>query len=63
SNNVTFNANVDVTENNVSVKSETFEIDRSDWNMVYNAEGSEGVPLDYIISDDIELAISFSVAK
>lgn len=60
---ISFNANVNVTENEVSIKSEDFSIDRADWNLTYNAEGTEGVPVDYLISDDIGFTINVSATK
>jgi polyisoprenoid-binding protein YceI len=60
---ITFNANVDVSENKVSIKSEDFSIDRADWNLTYNAEGTKGVPVDYLIANDIGFTINVSAAK
>ena len=60
---ITFNANVEVTENGVTMVSENFIVDRTDWNLVYNVEGSEGVPTDYIISNDLGFTIGVMVQK
>jgi len=60
---ITFNANVNVSNDEVSVESEDFSIDRTDWNLTYNVEGTEGVPEDYIISNDVGFTIHFKVTK
>lgn len=60
---ISFNANVDATNEMVSITSEKFAIDRSMWGMTYNAEGSEGVPVDYLISDEVGFIINVKVKK
>lgn len=60
---ISFNANVNVSENGVSVKSEDFKIDRTDWGLTYNTEGTAGVPVDYLISNDIGFTIDVSATK
>ena len=60
---VTFKANIIVSDNEVYIKSELFTIDRSDWGMTYNAEGAVGVPLDYLISDDVDFTINLIILK
>ncbi len=55
---ITFKANINVLNSEVSIKSEYFTIDRSDWGMTYNAEGTAGVPLDYLISNDVGFTIN-----
>lgn len=59
---ISFNANV-VVGDNVSIKSETFAVDRRDWGLVYNVEGTAGVPANYIISNDVEFTIDVKVGK
>lgn len=54
---ITFNANVAVSSDEVSIKSEDFVVNRTDWGLVYNTEGTEGVPVDYLISNDIGFTI------
>ena len=54
---ITFNANVAVSTDEVSIKSEDFVVNRTDWGLVYNTEGTEGVPVDYLISNDIGFTI------
>lgn len=60
---ITFNANVTVSENEVSVVSEDFAITRQDWNIVYHTEGDEGVPAEYIIANDIGFTINVTLTK
>lgn len=63
SKNITFNANVEIAENAVTVTSETFEVNREDWGLTYNAEGTAGVPVDYLISNEIAFTIHANVTK
>ncbi|MGL1886939.1 MAG: YceI family protein [Reichenbachiella sp.] len=60
---VSYKANVSITDTEVSIKSEDFSIDRSEWNLTYNAEGTEGVPVDYLISNDIGFTIDVAISK
>lgn len=60
---ITFNANVMATDATVSVKSEDFVVNRTDWGLTYNTEGTEGVPADYLISNDIGFTIDVTVTK
>ena len=60
---ITFNANIDVSDDKATINSEDFAIDRTDWNLTYNVEGSEGVPADYIIANDIGFTINLTVEK
>ena len=60
---ISFKANVNVTDAEVSVQSEDFVIDRTDWGLTYNVEGTEGVPADYLISNDIGFTVHVSVSK
>ncbi len=60
---ITFDANINVSENDVTINSQTFTIDRTQWGNEYNKEGSEGIPADYIISNDITLTIETTVGK
>ena len=63
SKNITFNANTEITEDAVSISSESFEVDRSNWELTYNTEGAEGVIADYAIMNEIEFTIHASVTK
>lgn len=60
---ISFLANVSTSENGVSVKSEDFIVDRTEWGLVYNVEGTEGVPADYLISNDIGFTVDVNVTK
>lgn len=60
---ITFNANVIVSENDISINSEDFAINRQDWGIVYNSEGDEGVAAEYIIANDIGFTIKVTISK
>ena len=60
---ISFLANVNAAADNVMIQSEKFEIDRTDWGLKYNVEGTEGVPADYIISNGIEFQIDVTLTK
>jgi len=60
---ITFGANITVGEEEVNVVSETFTIDRTQWGNEYNKEGAEGVPANYIISNNITFTIETTIAK
>lgn len=60
---ISFKGNLLLTDKEASLKSQAFIINRADWGMTYNAKGTAGVPLDYLISDDIQFQIDISVLK
>jgi polyisoprenoid-binding protein YceI len=60
---ITFKANVDVTDQQVKVKSEDFAINRTDWGLTYNVEGTAGVPANYLIANDIGFTIDISLGR
>lgn len=60
---ISFNANVMVSDASVSIKSEDFVVNRTDWGLTYNTEGTEGVPADYLISNDVGFTIDVTVNK
>ncbi|MCF6351235.1 MAG: YceI family protein [Flavobacteriaceae bacterium] len=60
---ITFNANVKVSENEVSIKSEDFSINRTDWGLSYNTKGTAGVSVDYLIANDIGFTINLTLKK
>jgi len=60
---ISFKANVDVSAENISIHSEDFIVNRTDWGLTYHVEGSEGVPLDFIISDDLGFTINVNIKK
>jgi len=61
--NISFDANTTITENAVSISSEAFEIDRTNWGLTYNAEGTEGLVADYVIMNEIEFTIHTNLTK
>ncbi len=60
---ISFKSNVEITENAVSIASETFEVNRADWGLTYHAEGTVGVPADYLIANEIAFTIHANVTK
>ena len=60
---ITFNANVSVSENEVSIVSEDFAINRQDWGIIYHTEGDKDVPAEYIIANDIGFTINVTIIK
>ncbi len=60
---ITFNANISVLDDSVSIKSEDFSVDRRDWGLSYNTEGTAGVPIDYLIANDIGFTIDIRLTK
>ncbi|MFK7774831.1 MAG: YceI family protein [Saprospiraceae bacterium] len=60
---ISFKSNINISENEVSIKSEKFIINRADWGMTYNAKGTAGVPLDYLISDDVGFQIDVVISR
>ncbi len=60
---ITFNANVVAEDAKVAIRSEDFSIDRTDWGLTYNVEGTAGVPVDYIIANDVGFTINTTVGK
>lgn len=60
---ITFKANVTIADNEVSIQSEDFTVDRTLWGLTYNVEGTEGVPVDYLISNDVGFTINLVASK
>lgn len=60
---IRFNANILESADKISIKSEDFVVNRTDWGLVYNTEGTEGVPVDYLISDDMGFTVDVIVTK
>ncbi len=60
---ITFNANITVSDSQISVKSEDFSVDRTNWGLSYNVEGTEGVPADYLIANEVGFTIDVVVKK
>lgn len=63
--NITFPANVSVTGDMINISSNTFTIDRTEWDIKYNS-GKFADPAklgDYLIKDDVELKIMLKAKK
>ena len=60
---ITFNANITVSDNEVTIKSQPFTIDRTQWGVEYNKEGTVDLNPDFIISNEITFTIETSVVK
>lgn len=60
---ISFKANVNATDDLVTISSEQFAIDRTMWGMNYNVEGSEGVPADRLIANEVGFIINVKVTK
>lgn len=60
---ISFLANVEVSDSEISIKSEDFVVDRKDWGLTYNTEGTVGVPKDYLIADEIGFTIDVKIVK
>ena len=52
-----------VSDKEVSIKSEKFSIDRRDWGLTYNMEGTAGVPAEYLIDNRVEFKIDLMVTR
>ena len=61
--NIKFSINLTQSRDEISLVSEYFEIDRRDWGLTYNAEGTEGVLADYIIMNEIGFKINLRLTK
>ncbi|MFW5851192.1 MAG: YceI family protein [Bacteroidota bacterium] len=61
--NITFLANVFIADSLVSIVSEDFSVDRRKWGLNYNTEGTKGVPVDYLIDNDMGFTINVAVKK
>lgn len=61
--NITFDANVTMTENSVAIAAPGFKIDRKNWNVMFGSTGITGLAKDKLIADDIELSFEINAAK
>ena len=61
--NISFPAKVEISENGVSITSQNFEIDRTDWGLSYGAAGMEGVLANQVIMNEIAFTIHANVTK
>lgn len=62
-NEITFLSEIIINENKIIIKSEPFELDRTNWGVNYNKEGTEGILNEYIIRDAIKVSIDCVVEK
>ena len=53
--NVKFPANITVTDNDVTITSEAFNIDRTKWGVNFNSESMTDLAADKVISNNIEI--------
>lgn len=60
---ITFKANISMSEEKLVINSDKFTVDRTNWGLVYHVEGSKGVPVDYLISNDVDFTINIEVAR
>lgn len=60
---ISFRANISISDAQVSIASEDFAVNRTDWNLTYNTEGTAGISADYLISNDIGFTINVSLSK
>ncbi len=60
---ISFKGNLIITEKEIELKSQEFIINRAEWGMTYNAKGTVGIPLDYLISDDVQFQVDISILK
>lgn len=60
---ITFNANVAVSDDKISIKSEDFSVNRKDWGLTYHTEGTPNVPTDYLIADNVGFTIDVTLTK
>ncbi|WP_111660390.1 YceI family protein [Olleya aquimaris] len=64
--NITFPANVTVTGDEIAITSDTFTIDRTEWDIMYNAGTTPDIAAslgDKMIKDDIEIKIMVKATK
>ncbi len=60
---ITFPANITITPEALTLDSAPFTVDRSDWGLTYHRKGTVGVPVDYLISDDIGFTIHLKLKQ
>lgn len=60
---ISFDARINIADDKVSISSEDFSINRTDWGLTYNVEGTAGVPVDYLIANDIGFTINATVTR
>lgn len=60
---VTFKANTMSTDDSYTIKSEKFDIDRTQWGMHYGAEGTPNLTEDKIIANAVQIEIDVTLTK
>ncbi len=60
---ITFDADISVSDNEIIIKSQPFTIDRTQWGVEYNKEGTVDLNPDFIISNEITFTIEATVLK
>jgi polyisoprenoid-binding protein YceI len=60
---IAFNANVQVSEDWVRIQSGDFAVNRQDWGISYNSEGTPGIPRDFLIDDRVVFKVDVKVKK
>ncbi len=60
---ISFPANIHITPSEISLESAPFTVDRSDWGLSYHAKGTPGVPVDYLISDDVGFTLHLKLGR
>lgn len=58
---VSFKANINIMDNNVTVNTPVFKINRTDWGLKYKSK-SFGSVKDYFINDEVELQVNLNAA-
>ncbi len=61
--NVKFPATVTVTDNEVTIAADAFNIDRTQWNINFNSESATDVAKDNIISNNIEIKFAVKATR
>jgi polyisoprenoid-binding protein YceI len=61
--NISFDANVAMTDDMVTLSAPGFKIDRKNWNVMFGSTGIAGLAKDKLIADDIGLKFSISGKK
>ncbi len=60
---ISFKADVEVTEDYVRIRSEDFSVNRQDWGINYNSEGTPGIPRDFLIDDEVGFRVDVKINK
>lgn len=60
---ISFGANITISDEQVAISSQTFTIDRTQWGNEFRKEGTAGLDVNKIISNNITLTIETTVTK